>query len=92
MNPEYLKKFIVITGLVIMFVLGIICAFWPEKVQTYSIKQNQKGFNKFLPFNNSIKNYMASTNYLYNIRFSGILILGFFTFALIVLLIKNVFY
>ena len=92
MNPEYLKKFIVISGLVIMFVLGFICAVWPEKVQTYSIKQNQKGFNKFLPFNNIIKNYMASHNYLYNIRFSGILILGFFAFAFVVLLIKNIFH
>ena len=57
--------------LIIMFVLGLVCVCWPEKVREYSIKRRTSAWG----FYRSLYEWIESSDYLVTIRLIGAILL-----------------
>jgi hypothetical protein len=55
-------------GLSATFIVGIVCLFWPEKVQEYALKCSFQGIGKFNPF----LSWMKTRNYIITLRVIGL--------------------
>ncbi len=74
----------VLTTGMIFFIVGLICIFFPKKIQDYAIRvyENGKGLAKFNPF----INYIRKPSYLISLRIIGVLSLMTFGFLIYLLI------
>ena len=69
---------------IIFLIIGVICLFWPEKVQEYALKWSSQGLGKFNPFLGWIK----TQSYVLALRIIGVMGIGAFILSLLVVFKK----
>lgn len=71
----------ILTG-IIFLVIGVVCLFWPEKIQEFALKWSVQGLGKYNPF----LSWMKTRSYIVALRIIGVMAIVTFFVALVVVL------
>ena len=74
------ENFIPLLTGIIFLIIGVICLFWPEKVQEYALKWSAQGLGRFNPF----LGWMKTGSYIFALRVIGVMAIGTFILAIFV--------
>jgi len=77
-----MKNFTPILGAVIFFLMGVLCLFWPEKVQGIALRIYSSFLGKINPF----LPWMKTQSYIMTLRIMGVffLVIAIFTMVIII--------
>lgn len=67
-NGDPMKTIGLSLFILLLFLLGIVCLLFPEKIQTFANKSVNQGFTAH---NDALKNFVQSSSYLINVRVVG---------------------
>jgi hypothetical protein len=76
-SGDGMKIFGLIVYLIILGFLGVLCLFFPDKVQEFVIKQVNQGNRTCITF---VESFMKSKEYLYVVRSVGVIAIIMFCF------------
>ncbi len=67
-----------LTG-IIFLLIGVICLFWPEKIQEVALKYSAQGLGRYNPF----LSWMKTRSYILVVRIIGVIAIMVFLLALV---------